>query len=393
MPVRSQVTDAGLALAVATLAIVGTLGAQRGGPGPGPGPAWPDAPDVRLLDAPGVVLVLAAALTLAVRRRWPVPVLGVVAAAVSTYLLLGYVYGPMLLCLAVAVYTVARHEPWRRSVAAAAGALLLVLLHVVLGRAPLPWVVALAPATAWVAVPYAVGATVRQSRLAAARERAEQVRERVADERLRLAQEVHDVVGHGLVAITVQADVARHVWDKDPERTPEALEAISRTSREALAELRATLDLVRRDPEGEQSAPGTATAAGTGTPGLGLADLPALGRRMEQAGLAVELTVAEEAAAELDAAGELAAYRVVQEALTNVLRHSPGRVARVAVTVEDGGVRITVASNGTGAIGGQPSGSGIAGMRERVSRLGGRLEAGPGGGQFQVRAWLPGTPR
>jgi len=241
------------------------------------------------------------------------------------------------------------------------------------------------PATAWVAVPFAVGVTLRVNREAAARARAEALRRSVDEERLRVAQEVHDVVGHGLAAIKMQADVALHVLDKKPEQAEEALRAISRTSTEALDELRATLSLVRRR-SGEVGTGGDEPADRGPVPGL--ARLEDLRRRMEEAGVRVAVTVTGERR-ELPPKVDLVAYRVVQESLTNVVKHGDPKEAVVRVDYEDEAVVLRITNPLSGEATLTPGGLGIAGMRERVTAVGGDFTADVHDGDFEVRAVLP----
>ncbi|MET8358593.1 sensor histidine kinase [Micromonospora sp. NPDC005171] len=349
------------------------------------GLAGDNQPGSRPVDAVCRVLIAVAALALLVRRRAPVVTLAVVTVATSTYMLFGYPYGPILIAFLVAVYTVAVWLPVRPAALATGGAFVLLSAHVFFGRGPAAgWTGAL-PASAWVVVPFAVGVVVRVSREAGARTRAEEARSRAEqarrqadEERLRIAQEVHDVVGHGLAAISMQAEIALHLLPKRPEQAEVALTAISRTSREALDELRVTLGAVRRGAERE--------------PVPGLARLPALRDRLAGAGLAVEVRVVGDPR-ELPAAVDLAAYRVVQEALTNVLRHAGVASAEVTVDYRADELTVEVTDRGVGA-GEAPiddaGGHGLAGMRERVAALGGRLTTGPrAGGGFRVYAGLP----
>ena len=164
------------------------------------------------LDAWGAVLIVMAALALAVRRRWPIVAVAGCAGATTLYLLLGHSYGPILVSLGIAVYTVARYCPPRQSAIAAAVALAALLTHLVTNEQA--WSEALGgwPSSAWVVVPYAAGLSVRLARQAREQERAQHV----ADERIRLAQDVHDIVGHNLAAIKMQADVALHLMRKNP---------------------------------------------------------------------------------------------------------------------------------------------------------------------------------
>ncbi|WFF03375.1 sensor histidine kinase [Micromonospora sp. WMMD964] len=347
------------------------------------GLAGENQPGSRPVDASCRALIAVAALALLLRRRAPVPVLAVVTVATSTYLVLGYPYGPILLAFLLAVYTVAVRLPVRPAALAAGGAFVLLVAHVFVARGPAPGWAGVLPASAWVVVPFAVGVVVRVSRESAARTRAEEARARAEqarrqadEERLRIAQEVHDVVGHGLAAISMQAEIALHLLPKRPEQAETALTAISRTSREALDELRVTLGAVRQGAERG--------------PVPGLARLPALRDRLAGAGLAVRTRVVGDPRV-LPAAVDLTAYRVVQEALTNVLRHAGVTSAEVTVDYRADEVTVEVADEGAGkAPADEGSGHGLAGMRERVEALGGRLDTGPRpGGGFRVYARLP----
>jgi signal transduction histidine kinase len=364
-PTRTtRLGDLALTLAVTVVGVVGTVVNDRH-----------TASDIEL-DAFGLGLVLTTALALLVRRRRPIPVLAVATVSTTIYLALGYVYGPILFAFVISVYTVARHVPLRRALPYSLGALALLLTHLLTNDHALPGLTGLLPISAWVLVPFAVGLTVRSARENAARTKAETIRQHVDTERLRVAQEVHDIVGHGLAAIKMQADVALHVLAKRPEQAETALEAISRTSSAALEELRATLATVRTTAE-------EATA-----PAPSLARLPELTERMAEAGVRVRVETAGRARP-LPAIVDLTAYRIVQESLTNVLRHSGAAEADVRLRYEAAAVRIVItnpvvrASDGGGGLG-------IPGMRERVLALGGEFEAGPASdGAFRVEARLP----
>ncbi|MFG3685834.1 sensor histidine kinase [Micromonospora sp. NPDC047740] len=324
-------------------------------------------------------LVVVAALALAVRRRWPLATLAVVTAATTAYLVLGYPYGPILLSFLVAVYTVAAYRPVRPAAVACGLALAVLLLHVFVGVRSLG-LLGLMPAAAWVVVPFAVGTTVRLGRESAARNRVDDARRLADAERLRVAREVHDVVGHGLAAIHMQAEIALHLLAKRPEQAEAALTAISRTSKEALDELRVTLTVVRRDEPVDERAPAP-----------GLAQLPQLRERLAGAGVPVTVEVDGEPRA-LPVAVDLAAYRVVQEALTNVLRHAGPATAIVRLRYAPTEVTVEVTDTGRGAAAppGRTAGYGLAGMRERVTALGGSFTAGPAStGGFRVYATLP----
>lgn len=216
-----------------------------------------------------------------------------------------------------------------------------------------------------------------EQQLVAAREL--QTLRRVGDERLRIAREIHDVVAHAMTAINVQAGVAAHLLERNPGQAYGALRNIKRTSGDALTDLRTTL-AVLRDPS--QSAP-------TGL-SPGLHDLGELTGGLAAVGVAVDLDV--EPLLDVPAAVHSAGYRIVQEALTNVVRHAHASTTRVWVRRVDGMVAIEVADDGTGAAGwnDSQSGNGLRGMRERAAFLGGTLEAAPvRTGGWQVRARLP----
>jgi signal transduction histidine kinase len=361
---RSRAFDLLLAvgLLVLCLAVTRLAGARQ------PGTAVPDGW--------AYLLVAVAALALAVRRRWPVATIAVVTVAVSTYLLLRYPYGPVMVTLVVAAYTLASSVPPRRAAPVAAGAIVVLLAHLVFRD--LDWA-ALLPGASLIAVPFAVGATARLARESESRAREHRIRDAAYETRLQVAQEVHDVVGHGLAAINMQAEIALHVLPKRPEQASEALTLIARTSKEALDELRATLAVVRRCDDAPR------------TPGPGLAQLDALVDRLAGTGVPITVQVTGERR-DLPATVDLAAYRVVQESLTNVLRHAGRASASVHVAYRPDGVTVEVCDDGAGAVGSNPSGNGIPGMRTRVEAVGGTFTAGPrDGGGFRVRADLPVT--
>ncbi len=327
-------------------------------------------------DRLAVTLIVIAASATAARRRWPVPTLVVATTATSAYLVLGYPYGPVLATVAVSVYSVARRRPLAPAAIAAGGALLVLLVHILTNPGALAGAAGLIPGTAWVAIPFTLGVARRTVQEAVARERAENERRLVDAERLRLAQEVHDVVGHGLAAIQMQADIALHLQTTKPGQAHVALEAISRASSDALAELRATLAAITPDVSDDRA------------PIPGLARVDDLRRRVQDAGVTVEVAVHGPPRA-LPAAADLAAYRILQESLTNVVKHSPHPRATVEIAYRADAVTVTVANQDLAA-GDHVEGFGIAGMRRRASHLGGTLTAGPARpGVFEVRATIP----
>lgn len=360
-----KATDIALALGMTILSVVGTAFLHS-------------ASDVdRPLDAAGFALAAAGGLVLVFRRRWPVVTLAVATVATTTYLLFSYPYGPVMFAISVAVYSVARHLPLANAAIPAGVAWAVLLTHLFTNTASLPGAYGLIPASGFVLLPFAFGVIVRSNRETVRRERAEAMRQRVSDERLRVAQEVHDVVGHGLAAIKMQADIALHLLAKKPEQAEIALQAISRTSTAALDELRATLTVVRSEEPEDDRLP---------TPGLDR--LEELKVRMTEAGMQVRLDTTG-SPRHLPAAVDLAGYRIVQESLTNVLRHSDSKHAVVRVGYENETVVISV-SNPANAAPVEKAGFGIPGMRERVTSLGGEFSAGlTGDGRFEVRAAIP----
>jgi signal transduction histidine kinase len=213
------------------------------------------------------------------------------------------------------------------------------------------------------------------------RTRQEEERRQASEERLRIARELHDVLAHNISMINVQAGVALHLMDERPEQARMALSAIKDASKEALTEVRSVLGVLRQVDE---SAPRAPTA--------GLARLDDLLSRTRVAGITVLLRTTGEPRP-LPAGVDLAAFRIIQESLTNVTRHAgPGVTADVTLAYEDGHLLIEVRDDGRGAPGDLPNGgNGIPGMRERVAALGGEIATGPrtDAAGFRVRARLP----
>jgi signal transduction histidine kinase len=210
------------------------------------------------------------------------------------------------------------------------------------------------------------------------REREDRARAAVAEERARIARELHDVVGHSVSVMTVQASGVRRLLLPEQEREREALLIVEQTGREALAEMRRLVDVLRRPEEAPALAPQPS-----------LQHLDKLVDQVRESGLNVELKVEGEVA-KLPASVDLAAYRLVQEGLTNTLKHAQAHRAEVLVRYGNGQVEVVVADDGNGTGGGTGGGHGLVGLRERIAVAGGELDAGPRtGGGFQVRARLP----
>lgn len=326
---------------------------------------------------PSAYLLAALAVLAVALRRFPQLAALLAAGATAAYLALGHPPGPVLLAVAVTSHSLARRAGVRRSTVIAAVCALALLLGGVLRDGVDGPLFAALPLTAWVVVPYSAG-IARRMMLEARRRRRDEEERRVLDaERVRLASEVHDVVGHGLAAIQMQADIALHVADRRPEQAREALTVISRASAEALAELRATLAAITPDSE----------AADPRTPTPGLDRLEALCARMREAGIEVDLARSGTARA-LPSAADVAAYRIVQESLTNVVKHAAERRAEVRVEHGEAGVTLSVASS---CLPGERivDGFGITGMRRRAADVGGVLEITVDGSRVLVRAELP----
>src|SRR5438874_4328892 len=218
----------------------------------------------------------------------------------------------------------------------------------------------------------------RERALTAERNREERARLAVSDERARIARELHDVVGHSVSVMTVQASAVRRLLREHQEKEREALEVVEQTGREALAELRRMVGVLRRPEEAPALAPQPS-----------LQHLDRLVEHAREAGLPVELRL-EGTPEPLPSGVDRTAYRLVQEGLTNALKHAHAQRAEVVVRYGDGYVELAVSDDGRGIGSGDGGGHGLVGMRERVSVYGGELEAGPRAeGGYRLRARLP----
>jgi signal transduction histidine kinase len=334
----------------------------------------------RARDAEAMVLILVAAVPFYLRRRAPLPVFLVSATAVTLLMVRGHSSGALPLALFLGAYTVGAYRPAREVVVAA---VFITAYMTVLQVADTPGFAMadllsseLAFGTALVA-----GWTMQErvDRIDAFdREQAAAALRVAADERLRIAQELHDVVAHSLGVIAVQAGVGLHVIDTDPAEARRSFEHISRTSRASLAEIRGLLGVVRS---------GDGAASYRPAPGIG--EVSRLADEVTGAGLPVDLRVDGDIGGVPTGVG-LAGYRIVQEALTNALRHAGAHEARVRVDGRAGLLLIEVTDDGRGPAGDLVRGHGLIGMQERAALYGGSLDAGPGaGGGFRVTARLP----
>ncbi|MFI6057755.1 sensor histidine kinase [Streptomyces sp. NPDC051286] len=332
------------------------------------------------------LLSLSAALPLVVRRLWPVPVFVAVLAVACVALPFGLA-PTSLLAAAYALYVVAverkRHTGPSAvlvgavSAVGAAGLTMTGTQHYQGGTQVVQVVFGLLVLGAT----WAAGTAVRERR-ENTRRFVEQAAERAkVEERLRIARDIHDVVTHSVGLIAVKAGIANHVFDSHPKEAQEALTVIEEVSRRALRDMRATLTVLRRDPEDAQAL----------RPVLGLSDLPSLVRTAEAAGVRVDLR--SRCAEEPPDGVALSAFRIVQEALTNVVKHAAPTRCRVHLVAERGVLTIDVSDDGPGSAR-RPAvpggGLGLVGMRERAAAHGGTITAGPQeGGGFWVSAVLP----
>jgi signal transduction histidine kinase len=349
--------------------------------------------------AAAVGLVLAQTLPLVWRRRRPLAVSLVTGMATAAYGLAPYpdLATPVALGGVVGMYSVAAWGSRRDALVAGGVAAAVVVVALSLPRTDADLVdaafVALGLAGAWVLgdrarVQRALAAELAERAARLERERTAEARRAVAEERTRIARELHDVVAHHVSMMVVQAEAGPVAVERDPARAAGAFEAIAATGRQALAEMRRLLGVLRGDGE---PAPSLA-------PQPGLAQVPSLVEQVGRAGLKVELVV-EGAEAALPPGIDLSAYRIVQEALTNALRHGGAGRARVLVRYGERDLELRVWNEGSPNQGnGSPPlpghatapGRGLLGMRERVNLFGGELRAGPGPeGGFTVDARLP----
>ncbi len=331
-----------------------------------------------------IALVTAGALLF--RRRAPFVAPLVVAAGALVFTLLdanaAYSTDTMFLPLILAAWAAGSLLDWTQAITALAA--ILVAGWTVFIRAPdVPWTELL-----WLSFPLtgvfliSAAAARHSERALAAEERArrteEEARRAVEEERSRITRELHDVLAHSVSVMTVQASAVRRLLTPEQEREREALLTVEETGRQALAEMRRLLGIMRSDHEVAALAP---------QPGLGT--LPELVEQVRQSGLPVELSV-EGQPVKLPAGVDLSAYRIVQEALTNALKHAGPAHAWVSVRYADDDVEIEVENDGQTDGAGDGAGHGLVGMRERVALCGGELHSGPRpGGGFKISARLP----
>ncbi len=367
--VNPRRTDVIVALTVLAIEVVGAYVVAQTQPG------------FRAPDGIALALLGAGATALVLRRRYPGWTLVFVNVVTLLYVVLGYPKGPNFLAMFVAFFTAVVEG--RRLIAwgvLTAEYVLFPWLPYVLGREAAPTSAQMVGLAGWLLVQATVAEIVyiRQQRAQQARE--EDARRRSGEERLRMARELHDVLGHNISLIHVQAGVALHLMDQQPEQARVALSVIKATSKDALRELRSVLDMLRQVNEEPPR-----------TPSPGLSDLDDLIARASHAGLHLHTQISGDLQG-LPASVDRAAYRIIQEALTNVMRHSYPTTSSLIVTRQARELTVQI-DNSVGpneSTDSSGSGQGLRGMQERARALGGVVEAGPRpDGGFRVLARLP----
>ncbi|MGW4943871.1 sensor histidine kinase [Actinoplanes sp. NPDC004185] len=365
-PVQQRISDAVLAAAVTLVCLLSAVESPATGPRE---PAWVT-----------LVAALAMGAPLAVRRLVPLSaaavVLGTAAVCLATGVVPDFAFPGPVLAAGTALYSVGAQVPGRRSVATlVAGAALVATATVVADdSADGPGSFEVALVALVFGVCWLLGWTLRERRAHAARTAAQATTQAVTEERLRIAREIHDIVGHSLTVIAVKSAIGSHVAAERPAEASAALDVIAATSRGALTELRRAVGALRTEPD----------FAPTPT----LAELRKLADRAAEAGIDVRLDVRGDC--EVPEGVALAAVRIVQESLTNVVKHAGPTSCRVDVEGVPGELRVEVTNDGTPARRPAVDGAGLTGMRERVAMHAGALTAGPRDqGGFRVRATLP----
>jgi signal transduction histidine kinase len=367
--VDPRIWDALLAAAVVVLGLTGFL---LRGPEPNDPPG-----------AYGVALMVVASVALAWRRRAPLTVAAIVAAAASTAALGGW-WPEFVPLVWIALYSAAAYGARERLVAVLLPVALVTSVAISVGEHAdrgVNWVEIVSELFLTAGIPIVLGRMTANRHRRILRDREIAAKDAVTAERARIARELHDVVAHHMSVMIVQAGAARTVGARDPEAAAAALEQIEESGRTGLAEMRRLLDLLQAPEDGDGLAPQP-----------GLARLEELLEATRATGIAVELSV-EGPERPVPAGVDLSAFRIVQEALTNVLKHSGSTTASVRLAYRPDALEIEVTDDGIGApdgIAGHGERHGLVGMRERAALFGGTFEAGPRpGGGFVVRARLP----
>jgi signal transduction histidine kinase len=337
----------------------------------------------------GILVALAIGLPIGVRRLWPLGSLTIIYLSLAVATVTGMAWGqsgiPFLIPMALSLYALGLLEPRRRSLlaltACLVGTTVAILVTAGANGQPPPWETPAMLLLDWLllSTPWAAGRAVQARRNDATHAAEQLARQAVSEERLRIARELHDIVAHSLSLITVKASVANHVAPDRPDEARDALRIIEDTSRGTMVEMRRLLGVLRSEAAGPEL-----------TPSPGLAGLRDLAGRAAMAGVRVDLAMPGTAA--LPDGVELSIYRIVQEALTNVVKHAAPAHCRVRVDADEWAATVTVVDDGPGlrVLPATAPGHGIIGMRERVLMYDGEFSAGPGpDGGFVVTARLP----
>jgi signal transduction histidine kinase len=366
--VNPLIWDSLLAAAVAGLSILGATLGDQASQDPARGP----------LTAVSYALLVLGSAPLALRRRWPIAVLATVGACSIALSSVDHAFD-LTFAVVIASYTAAAHVDRDRFVRLTVPiSLVAAAASLVLAYAGTNWVEVLIGATFSVGLPMLFGRIGynRRRRIAVERDRA--AHDAVAEERSRIARELHDVVAHAMSVMVVQAGAARSVLDHDREAARTAIGRIETTGRDGMIEMRRLIAILKDDGADAALAPQPS-----------LAQLDGLVDTVREAGVPVEVVV-EGTPRSLPSGLDLIAYRVVQEALTNVIKHAGRASARVGLGWHDDGLDIEVADDGRGGPVADGPGHGLIGMRERVALYGGSLETAPRpGGGFLLRVRLP----
>jgi signal transduction histidine kinase len=361
-------SDIALALALAVLGVAGLVSE----------PLVPETGVTREWDALGVALALGMTLPVALRRRWPVVVAAVTLLATLATTSLGYGAGlaqlGLLVAIASAAYFTSRAVTVRLG-AVIAGLVVVTLLSAVPAEASVS-LGAVVGGVASVVLALLSGDLLREARQA-------ERQAALSDERARIAREVHDVVGHALAGITLQARAALRRVERDPARAAAALEQIDALASSALAETRQVIGIIRSDEERAAFAPQPT-----------LEQLDDLVATVQAPDVQIELQL-DPVDGDVPSTVQVTAYRIVQESLSNVVKHARPATAVVSVRRDADELTVEVRDDGTHSAGTRTSGHGLKGMRERVLQCGGTLDAGPhadGGWAVRARLPIPGTP-
>jgi signal transduction histidine kinase len=373
---NSYLISGDIVAALVLLAVVAYAALDAATPGESAEPAWVSLAAATLVAGP-----------IALRRGVPLVAFGIslgsTVVATATGVIPMVALGGPICAVAVIIYMVASETPRRQSVftlvTGVATATVLLLVYRMVATQVEPWsdsLFGIIFALLMLVTSWTLGFATRERRRHAVESVKRQADQAVAEERLRIARELHDIVAHSMSMIAVKAGIGNHVADERPDEAREALRVIEATSRGSLNEMRHLLGVLRSEVDGPQHAPAP-----------GPAGIPALVERARSAGVTISLSLGDTNG--LPEGIGLSVYRIVQEALTNVVRHAAPARCDATVAVSEAEVRVEVVNDGPRVAEG-PGGHGLIGMRERVAMYGGTFAAGPRAeGGWRVSAVLP----